>query len=122
MSYKVLIAEDNYINQRLMEKLIQSKGWECVLVVDGSEVLRELDKGDFDIILMDISMPDMDGYTATKILRKFNQTIPVIAITANALEGFREKCLSSGMNDYISKPFRKEELFAVMEKYLPART
>jgi len=121
MSYKILIAEDNYINQRLMEKLILSKGWECVLVADGSEVLKEIEKGNFDMVLMDVSMPDMDGYTATKILRKFNNTLPIIAITANAIEGFREKCLQSGMNDYIAKPFRKEELFTMMEKYLPVK-
>jgi len=104
-----------------MEKLILSKGWECVLVADGSEVLKEIEKGNFDMVLMDVSMPDMDGYTATKILRKFNNTLPIIAITANAIEGFREKCLQSGMNDYIAKPFRKEELFTMMEKYLPVK-
>jgi two-component system, sensor histidine kinase len=120
MSYRILVAEDNYINQKLMEKLIQSKGWECKLVGDGSEVVKELKSSSYDMVLMDISMPDMDGYTATHLIREFDTKIPVIGITANALTGFREKCIDSGMNDYISKPFRKEELFEMINRYLAA--
>jgi CheY-like chemotaxis protein len=116
---KILVAEDNYINQKLMEKLFQYKGWECKLVEDGTEAVNILEKEYFDIVLMDISMPDMDGYQATQLIRKVNKEIPIIAITANAISGFREKCIECGMNDYISKPFRKEELFAVIEKFLP---
>jgi CheY-like chemotaxis protein len=115
---RILVAEDNYINQKLMEKLIQSKGWECKLVGDGSEVVKELKSSSYDMVLMDISMPDMDGYTATQLIREFDKNIPVIGITANAIVGFREKCIDSGMNDYISKPFRKEILFEMINKYL----
>lgn len=121
MSYKILVAEDNYINQKLMEKLIFSRGWGCVIVADGSEVIREIEKNKYDLVLMDISMPDIDGYQATQIIRTFDQKIPIIAITANVIEGFREKCIGCGMNDYLTKPFRKEELFAVIEKYLQYR-
>jgi hypothetical protein len=120
MSYRVLVAEDNYINQRLMEKIFISKGWECVLVDDGRRVVEEVKNSNFDVVLMDISMPEMDGYEATRAIREFNKVVPIIAITANAISGFREKCIISGMNDYIAKPFRKDELFAVIEKYLPA--
>jgi len=119
MVYKILVAEDNYINQKLMEKIFQTKGWECKLVGDGSEVIKELQNNSYHMILMDISMPDMDGYTATQLIRKFNKEIPVIGVTANVIDGFREKCIESGMNDYIAKPFRKEELLTVMYKYLP---
>ena len=119
MIYNVLIAEDNFINQKLMEKLISSKGWLCTIVGDGSEVLKELKNNSFHIVLMDISMPDMDGYKATQLIRKFNKNIPIIGVTANALEGFREKCIESGMNDFLTKPFHKEELFQLMGKYLP---
>ncbi|MGD0711152.1 MAG: response regulator [Bacteroidales bacterium] len=119
MKPKILIAEDNYINQKLMEKLCQFKEWECRLVEDGTEAVSTLRKEHFDVVLMDISMPDMDGYQATQLIREFNKEIPIIAITANAIEGFREKCINCGMNDYISKPFRKGELFAIIEKYLP---
>jgi CheY-like chemotaxis protein len=102
-----------------MEKIFQFKGWECKLVEDGAEVVTTLEKENFDIVLMDISMPTMDGYQATLLIRKFNKDIPIIALTANAITGFREKCMECGMNDYISKPFKKEELFAIIEKYLP---
>jgi len=118
MVYRILVAEDNYINQKLMEKLIQSKGWECKLVGDGSEVIQELKNSKYDMVLMDISMPDMDGYKATLLIREFDKDIPVIGVTANVIGGFREKCMDSGMNDYISKPFRKEELFQMIHKYL----
>lgn len=120
MNLRILVAEDNFINQKLMGKLIHSKGWECVLVGDGSEVVNEIKNSRFDMVLMDISMPDMDGYQATRLIREFDAEIPIIAITANAIMGFREKCIESGMNDYIAKPFKKEELFVIMEKYLPA--
>lgn len=117
---RILVAEDNLINQRLMEKLLLSRGWACKLVGDGIEVQKELEKEEYDLVLMDISMPDMDGYEATQIIRTFNDKIPIIAITANAVTGFREKCLESGMNDYIAKPFKKEELFVIIEKYIPS--
>jgi CheY-like chemotaxis protein len=119
MKPKILVAEDNFINQKLMEKIFQFKGWECKLVEDGTEAVSMLEKESFDIVLMDISMPAMDGYQATQYIRKFNKDIPIIALTANAITGFREKCMECGMNDYISKPFKKEELFAIIEKYLP---
>ena len=121
MGYRVIVAEDNFINQKLMEKIFQSKGWDCTLVGDGGEVVNEVRNGNFDVVLMDISMPDMDGYEATQLIREFNKDIPIIAITANAILGFREKCLESGMNDYITKPFRKEELFEKIEKNIPQK-
>ena len=119
MSYKVLVAEDNFINQKLMEKIFQSLDWECIIVADGCEVVNEAKKGIYDIILMDISMPDMDGHEASQLIREFNTDIPIIAITANAIQGFRERCIASGMNDYIAKPFKKAELCAMMDRYLP---
>ena len=82
MTYKILVAEDNYINQKLMEKLISSKGWLCTIVGDGSEVIKELKNNSFDIVLMDISMPDMDGYETCRKIREFTD-IPIIFVTAN---------------------------------------
>ena len=119
MIYKILVAEDNFINQKLMEKILQSKGWGCKIVDNGKEVIKELKENKYDIVLMDISMPDLDGYSATQQIRVFNDQIPIIGISANVVSGFKEKCIENGMNDYLSKPFKKEDLFNIMSLYLP---
>lgn len=118
---KVLLVEDNDINRLYALNIL--KKWQCE--VDGAEngyiALERLKSNQYDIILMDIQMPVMDGYEATKNIRKGlkapKNTIPIIALTANAIKGDNEKCLEVGMNDYLSKPFQPEDLYEVLSKF-----
>lgn len=115
---KILIAEDNPINQKLTERVLAKLGYEPKIVTNGREVLEEVDRKKYDMILMDIQMPEMDGLEATRIIRKSLSDQPVIiAITANVMQGDREECLEAGMDDYISKPIKLELLVAALEKY-----
>jgi CheY-like chemotaxis protein len=119
---KVLVAEDNYINQKLISKLLLNKGYNITIVDDGQKVLDALEKEKFHIILMDIQMPVMDGYQATKLIRAKEITsgkyVPIIAVTAFAMESDRQKCFEIGMDDYISKPFNKDDFYKIIEKHL----
>ncbi len=109
--YHILVAEDNALNQKLLGKVLDGFGWSHVLVEDGQLALEALKKEDFDLIIMDLQMPNMTGYEAAKIIRKeYGEATPILAMTAHSLVGEREKCLALGMNDYMAKPFRKEEL------------
>ncbi len=116
---QILLAEDEYINRVLAETLLQRAGWEVSIATNGNEVLELLETHSFDLILMDIQMPQMDGFeTATKIREKEKETgvhIPIIAMTAYAVKGDREKCLETGMDGYISKPIRPDLLQAEIE-------
>lgn len=115
---KVLVVEDNEINQSLIRHLFS--GWQlnCDLATNGREALEALRKRDYDLILMDIQMPEMDGYTAaTEIRKTLAKTTPIIAMTAHALPGEREKCISFGMNEYISKPIREEKLYKLIVQF-----
>jgi CheY-like chemotaxis protein len=136
----ILLAEDNLINQRLATKLLETRGHRVVLASNGREAVEALDEEVFDLILMDIQMPEMDGFEATKAIRNLEcglrekieegpyskseiqnlkskiQSIPIVAMTAHALKGDREKCLEAGMDDYVSKPINAENLFSVIEK------
>ena len=104
---RVLLAEDNAVNQRVALAMLKRIGYQAEAVKNGSEVLAALERGQFDLVLMDCQMPEMDGYEATRAIRSLDapyRNIPVIALTANAMEGDRQLCLSAGMNAYISKP------------------
>jgi len=117
---RILLAEDNPINQKLAEVLLRKKGWEVVTVSTGIEALNSLRSQIFDIILMDVQMPEMDGYEATKIIRNLKseiRNIPIIAMTAHALKGDREKCLEAGMDDYIAKPIKAEEFYRIISEF-----
>lgn len=120
-SIRVLLAEDNPVNQKLAKMMLTKAGYSVDVVTNGQEVVKTFMKtpGDYDIILMDIQMPELDGIEAAKKLRKngFGK-IPIIAMTAHATKGYRKKCLSSGMNDYISKPIKREAIFNILEKYV----
>ena len=108
----ILIAEDNAMNQQLMSHLMKSWGIDFRLVCNGLEAVEALKKDTYSLVLMDIQMPEMDGYTATNIIRRELQlTVPVIAMTAHAMAGEREKCMQLGMNDYVSKPIKETELY-----------
>ena len=118
----VLVAEDNGVNQRLIGRLLEKRGHRVTLVANGREALDALDKEAFDLVLMDVQMPEMDGYEATQALRaNENGTgahIPVVALTAHAMKGDRERCLAAGMDDYMAKPIHPHELDAILEKHL----
>jgi signal transduction histidine kinase/CheY-like chemotaxis protein len=117
-SCKILVAEDNAMNQQLIQHLLKTWGFEFDLVYNGLQAVEALKKQNYDIVLMDIQMPEMDGHTATKIIRnELKSTVPVIAMTAHAMAGEREKCINSGMNDYISKPLHEETLYEFILKY-----
>jgi two-component system sensor histidine kinase/response regulator len=122
----ILLAEDNVVNQKLAIRLLEKKGQKVVLATTGTEVLAALnhsDVPDFDLVLMDIQMPEMDGMKATAAIRLMEQTsgkhLPIIAMTAHAMSGDREGCLNAGMDGYISKPIRTQDLYAEIERCLP---
>jgi CheY-like chemotaxis protein len=112
----VLIAEDNFLNQKIIEVLIKRMGWACRIVNDGVEVVEECLKGGYDVILMDIDMPRMDGFEATSIIRGHNSDIPIIALTAYTENLFREKSFKVGMNHFLAKPYNKVEIYNTILK------
>jgi CheY-like chemotaxis protein len=122
---KLLLAEDGRVNQVVATRLLESLGHEVVLATDGREALGTLEKGEFDAVLMDVQMPEMDGYEAAERIReKEKETgrhVPIIAMTANAMAGDRERCLASGMDDYVAKPVRSGELRRVLGEVAATR-
>ncbi len=121
--FKILLAEDNRINQRVAQRLLEKKGHTVVLAESGKQALSAWQKQSFDVILMDVQMPEMDGFEATAKIRDQEKTgnhIPIIAMTAHALVGDRERCLAAGMDDYVSKPINSTDLFAAIERTTPA--
>ena len=115
----ILLAEDNLVNQRLAVGLLEKMGHQVTVAKNGREVLELLDRSNFDLVLMDVQMPELDGFAATRELRKREQgrqrPTPVIAITAHAMKGDREACLEAGMDGYIAKPINRAELQRVLE-------
>ena len=120
----ILVAEDNRINQMFIIELLKHFGCTCDIANNGDEVLTALQLSQYDLILMDCQMPEMDGFTAAREIRRREAAdgeshhIPIIALTANALKGDRERCLESGMDDYLSKPLQGIQLQTLLEKYL----
>ncbi|MEC5144609.1 ATP-binding protein [Chitinophaga sp. 212800010-3] len=116
---RLLVAEDNRMNQNLLRHLLGTWQLQYKIVTNGREVLQALEKQHFDLVLMDIQMPEMDGYMAVQGIRnELHSTIPVIAMTAHAMTGEREKCLQMGMNEYISKPINEDELYRLIQLYI----
>ena len=116
---KILVAEDNAMNQSLMKYILADWNLDFDIVNNGKEAIEALQQKKYSLVLMDIQMPQMDGYTATtKIRNELRSNIPVIAMTAHAMAGEREKCLSYGMNEYIPKPIRENELFKIINNML----
>jgi CheY-like chemotaxis protein len=119
---RILMAEDNLINQRVGKLILQRAGLSVDVVADGAETLEAHKKNPYDIVLMDCQMPRMDGFEASLEIRKLALPQPaIIAVTANALVGERERCLKAGMDDYLSKPFQAEQLVAVVMKWRAVR-
>jgi len=115
---RILVAEDNPINQQLILIILTKMGYQPELVENGRQVLEKLKTRHFDLILMDVQMPEMDGLEATRLIREQGSPQPfIIAVTANAMEKDREECLARGMDDYLSKPVKLEELLRVLEKW-----
>jgi signal transduction histidine kinase/CheY-like chemotaxis protein len=118
----ILVAEDNPVNQRLVKELLTRKNYNVTMVENGLKLFDVMEEKRFDLILMDIQMPVMDGLEATSIIREIEKGtgrhIPIIGITAYAVKADKEKCLSVGMDDYLSKPFIKEDFYNLLEKYL----
>jgi two-component system, sensor histidine kinase len=125
---KILLAEDNLVNQKLANRLFEKMGYDIDVATNGIEVLAAIQKQSYDLIFMDVQMPEMDGLEATRQIRAIEQSgqiglsslaksIQIIAITANAMQEDREKCLASGMNDFIAKPFKVEQIQTAIEKW-----
>ncbi|MEO6978598.1 MAG: response regulator, partial [Mucilaginibacter sp.] len=113
----ILVAEDNAINQKMILKVLEKLGYQAALAVNGVEVIKMLDEQDYDLILMDVQMPEMDGLEATRLIRKHHKRQPVIiAMTANAMVEDREICIKAGMNDYISKPVKIDTLITMLRE------
>jgi len=138
--FNILMAEDNLVNQKLAVKMLEKQGHRVVVASNGREAVEALGKEHFDLVLMDVQMPEMDGFEATKAIRHLEcglrnkieegpyskseienrksqiKKIPIVAMTAHAMKGDREKCLAAGMDDYVSKPIKAEKFLAVIEK------
>ncbi|MGO9274210.1 MAG: response regulator [Terriglobia bacterium] len=120
---RILLAEDNAVNQKLAARLLEKQGHHVTIAGNGREALEQLEKQGFDLVLMDIQMPEMDGFEATAAIREREKRtarhVPVIAMTAHAMQGDRERCLAAGMDGYVSKPIKLQELIGVIENCSP---
>ena len=124
--FRILLVEDSQVNQLVLLSMLQKEGYNADVVQNGIQALKAMSDVRYDLVLMDCQMPEMDGYEATKLTRQGkysvkNPQIPIVAITANAMKGDREKCLRAGMNDYMAKPVRKSEFMFLLEKHLGSR-
>ncbi|WP_378188203.1 ATP-binding protein [Aquimarina sp. W85] len=115
---RILIAEDNKINQIVTKNLLNLIGYDCTIVENGFNALQMMKKEDFDLVLMDLNMPYLNGIEASKRIREFDQSTPIVALTASELEEIREDCLAVGMNDVINKPLNKNDLKNIIAKNL----
>lgn len=122
---KILVAEDNPVNQHVATSLLAKFGCLPVITSDGAEAVAQIKEKRFDLVFMDCQMPNMDGYEATQAIRKWESTARsssptvIVALTANAMKGDSEKCLASGMDDYLAKPLKPKELQDMLLKWLP---
>jgi CheY-like chemotaxis protein/HPt (histidine-containing phosphotransfer) domain-containing protein len=120
---KILVVEDNIVNQKLVVRLLEKARYRCDVAANGLEAVEALSRIPYDLVFMDCHMPEMDGYKATAEIRRRegnSRHTPIVAMTARALKGDRERCLEAGMDDYISKPMRIEAIQAVLDKYIPS--
>ena len=120
---RILIVEDNQVNQKVVIAVLRKRGFALELANDGREAVAKLETGDYDLILMDVQMPVLDGLEATRIIRRNPrwQSLPIIAMTAHAMNGDRERCLDAGMTGYVSKPVHPSHLLQVIDEHLLAR-
>ncbi len=124
---RILLVEDTIINQAVGANVLKKRGYDVTVAANGKEALSLLGKERFDIVLMDVEMPEMDGIEATRNIRSadspvLDHMVPVIAITAYQKDRKREECLGAGMNDFITKPFRVDQLSEVIDRWVPCNT
>jgi CheY-like chemotaxis protein len=121
---RILLAEDNHVNQILAVRLLEKRGNHVQVAANGREALEKLKTADFDLVLMDVQMPVMGGFEAAAAVREMEKGtgkhIPIVALTAHAIKGDRERCLAAGMDGYIAKPIRPQELFELIEALIPS--
>lgn len=119
---RILLVEDNPVNQLVAKGMLGKLGCEVTVAAHGGEALSQLEQQVFDLVLMDCNMPVMDGYEASRQIRRSGRwpNLPIVALTANAMPEERERCRAAGMSDYLAKPFRREELMALLEQWVPA--
>jgi CheY-like chemotaxis protein len=124
LSARLLVVEDDRVNQRVIELLLEKLGCSCHIVGEGAGAVAAARAEKWDAILMDCQMPGMDGFEAARQIRQHlaGQPLPIIALTANAMVGDREACVAAGMDDFLAKPVRQEELRSCLEKWLPDRS
>ncbi|VVN24689.1 response regulator [Pseudomonas fluorescens] len=121
---RVLLVEDNPVNQLVAKGMLGKLGCEVIVAAHGAEALDQLEYHEFDLVLMDCNMPVMDGYEASRQIRQSGRWphLPIVALTANAMSEERERCRAAGMSDYLAKPFRREELAALLDQWIPTTT
>jgi signal transduction histidine kinase/CheY-like chemotaxis protein len=121
---RILVVEDNPVNQKIALRMLEKRGHPTGLAVHGGDALRRLSESQYDLIFMDCSMPEVDGFEATRRIREgeaqTGKHIPIVAMTANAMEGDRERCLDAGMDDYLAKPVRAEQLYSMVDQWCSA--
>jgi len=122
MSIQILVVDDDIMNCTIMVRILKNLGYQATSAESGEQALKLLANMPFDMVLMDCQMPECDGYTTTSMLRVTNQTVPVIALTADSVKGTRERCLESGMNDYLVKPVSIDLLKTSINKYFPEQS
>ena len=124
---RILLAEDNEVNQKFAVRIIEKTGHAVVVANNGREAVDAWQRDRFDVILMDVQMPELDGFGATARIRELEQQrdmaqrTPIVAMTANAMKGDRERCLEAGMDGYVSKPVKRQTLFEEMDRVLETR-
>ncbi len=125
---KILLVEDNLMNQKVVMFNLKKLNLEIAPAVTGSEAIELFKNNEFSLVLMDIMLPEMDGYQITQAIREMEKQnnienpVPIIALTANTYDNDKEKCFNAGMNDYLSKPFTSKQLIDMIAKYLPVGT
>ena len=122
--YRILVVEDNELNQKVAVSMLEKLGYAADVAANGRRALEALVESHFDLILMDCQMPEMNGFQAAERIRQVEQAsplapVPIIAMTANAMNGARDLCLRAGMNDYLPKPVTLESMRAILERWLP---
>jgi two-component system sensor histidine kinase/response regulator len=115
---RVLVAEDNPVNQLVIQTMLAKRGFAVDIAGDGEQALERLAEGEYAAVFMDCQMPNLDGYSATRRIREEGRRLPIIAMTAHAMKGDRERCLEAGMDDYLTKPLRPDALEEVLERWL----
>jgi FOG: CheY-like receiver len=120
-SFSILLVEDNRVNQKVAVSILERAGFQCDIAESGEEAMHLAGSKKYDLVLMDCQIPDIDGFEITERIRKLDQEIskvPIVAMTASAMESDRKKCLDCGMNDFLPKPFRAEQLIQITAKWL----